>query len=70
MPHAPVRMCVICRQRLPKAELTRYVLSPEGQPQVDPRRNMPGRGWYLCSQPACRERFQKYALGRRKRGKK
>lgn len=70
MPHTPMRMCVICRQRFPKAELDRYVLSPEGELKPDIRRNMPGRGWYLCSEPACGERFLKYALGRRKRGKK
>lgn len=72
MPHAPVRMCVICRQRFTKAELARHVLSPEGELAPDSRRIMPGRGWYVCSLSDCGEKFQKRKTGmiRRKGGKK
>ncbi|MDR3074265.1 MAG: DUF448 domain-containing protein [Deltaproteobacteria bacterium] len=54
--HIPVRMCIICRKRLPKHLLARFV-AREGAPLADPRQSLPGRGSYLCSSPACRERF-------------
>ena len=72
MVHTPERMCVICRQRFAQAALTRYVLSPEGEPQRDDRRIMPGRGWYVCSHTACIQKLPKYKPGmpRRKGVKK
>ncbi|WP_338670125.1 YlxR family protein [Pseudodesulfovibrio methanolicus] len=66
--HSPERMCVVCRKRFPKAELTRYVrpedLSvPDASPVPDPAMNRPGRGYYVCGQARCRERFPKMLLG-------
>lgn len=56
----PVRMCVICRRRLPKALLLRHVLSGEGNLVIDPDKTSPGRGWYLCSDRACAARFTRF----------
>lgn len=57
--HIPVRMCVVCRERRPKAELSRYVRSEKGQPPVfDPESKMPGRGMYVCDREDCRKRFE------------
>ncbi|MBD5640831.1 MAG: YlxR family protein [Desulfovibrio sp.] len=61
----PVRMCVICRRRYPKAQLIRYVLSATGGMLADERKIMPGRGWYCCQDAICREKFGKF----RPRGK-
>ncbi|MDR0465795.1 MAG: DUF448 domain-containing protein [Deltaproteobacteria bacterium] len=56
-PHAPVRMCAVCRRRLPKAQLLRHTRSLQGEWTPDEGRTQPGRGRYLCSDPGCRERF-------------
>lgn len=48
-------MCHICRQRFPKAALTRLVANAEGLWQVDTRQRQPGRGAYLCQESACHE---------------
>jgi predicted RNA-binding protein YlxR (DUF448 family) len=65
--HIPVRMCVICRKRFPKRDLLRFV-STEGSasPFPDPRQALPGRGWYVCFSPACRERYEKKHAKRHK----
>ncbi|WP_346773695.1 YlxR family protein [Desulfovibrio sp. ZJ369] len=62
----PVRMCVICRRRFPKAALTRHVLTPQGNLSIDPEKVRPGRGWYLCSDPVCALKFAKYRPGARR----
>jgi len=64
----PVRMCVVCRERFPKGELTRYVSpedasKPDTVPVHDPEQCKPGRGYYVCGQARCRERFPKMAMG-------
>lgn len=60
----PVRMCALCRARLPKSELTRFALSPEGEAREDARQTLPGRGVYLCSSPQCREKWLRGASRR------
>lgn len=67
--HEPVRMCVVCRERFPKRELTRFVcpdtarqLAQEG-PVADPGQTLPGRGYYICDQARCREIFPKMITG-------
>ena len=62
--HEPVRTCVVCRKRFPKKELTRYVCpevleSGKGL-MPDPEMVMPGRGYYLCDNPGCRDGFKKF----------
>ena len=49
----PQRSCVACRSKRPKTELVRLVLDDEGNLQIDARGRAPGRGAYLCADPAC-----------------
>ena len=49
----PLRTCVACRRKRDKRTLTRIVRSPEGNVAVDLTGKQPGRGAYLCEQPAC-----------------
>ncbi|WP_461211131.1 YlxR family protein [Desulfocurvus sp. DL9XJH121] len=69
--HVPIRMCVICRKRLPKHEMTRYVCPVEaGGPMRDEKQILPGRGFYVCDDRACVERIATYKGRRRStRGK-
>lgn len=62
----PMRMCVVCRERHPKAALTRHVRDERGNLQMDERQTSPGRGWYLCSNPVCERKFAKHGAARRK----
>ena len=69
--HMPTRMSVICRRRFAKSQLLRHVLSHSGGErtlEADETQKKPGRGWYVCSAPACREKFAK--MGRPKSGRK
>ncbi|HIW01192.1 MAG TPA: YlxR family protein [Candidatus Desulfovibrio intestinipullorum] len=65
----PVRMCVICRQRAPKAHLLRHVLSADGSLVEDTRQTCPGRGWYVCSQETCRKKFARFRPARRRKAR-
>ena len=58
----PMRQCVGCRLMKPKVELVRVVRSPEGAISLDPKGKKPGRGAYICRDPAC------LSLARKKRG--
>jgi len=51
--HIPRRTCVVCRTAGEKAELMRVVRQPDCQVVVDTSGKRPGRGAYLCRQPAC-----------------
>jgi len=55
----PLRQCLGCREMKPKRELIRVVKSPEGQVSLDARGKLPGRGAYLCPDPACLKRVKK-----------
>ncbi|MDO5141900.1 MAG: YlxR family protein [Eubacteriales bacterium] len=55
----PLRQCLGCRQALPKRELIRVVRSPEGEIALDLKGKAPGRGAYLCGQPACLKKARK-----------
>lgn len=66
----PVRMCVICRRRFAKSALSRHVLTPEGIWMIDTAQRSPGRGFYLCADPACQARFGKFRPGTRQRGRR
>lgn len=51
--HVPIRQCLACRARRPKAELLRIVLGQDG-PRIDPTGRKPGRGAYVCpDSPGC-----------------
>jgi len=53
--HVPERTCIACRARGAKRGLVRIVRTPDGQVEVDPSGRRPGRGAYLCADPACWE---------------
>ena len=55
----PLRQCVGCREHKEKPQLIRVVRSPEGEISLDPRGKKPGRGAYLCPDPACLKRAVK-----------
>lgn len=55
----PMRQCLGCREMKPKPELIRVVRSPEGEVSLDFKGKKPGRGAYLCPQPACLARVRK-----------
>ena len=54
-----MRQCVGCREMKPKKELIRVVKSPEGTISLDFRGKAPGRGAYVCPDPACLKRAMK-----------
>jgi len=51
----PVRTCVACGRADGKRELVRVVRDAEGYTHVDPTGKAPGRGAYVCPDPACFE---------------
>jgi predicted RNA-binding protein YlxR (DUF448 family) len=56
--HTAVRMCVICRKRRPKDELSRYVRAlSQGALAWDEKKILPGRGVYHCLDAVCGEAF-------------
>jgi len=55
----PMRMCVGCREMKPKRELMRVVRSPQGEVHMDKTSKAPGRGAYVCPDPACLEKAVK-----------
>ena len=55
----PMRQCLGCREMKPKRELIRAVRSPEGEISLDFKGKKPGRGAYLCPDPACLARARK-----------
>ena len=55
----PQRQCVGCREMKDKKALIRVVRSPEGAIALDFRGKMPGRGAYVCPDPACLKKARK-----------
>ncbi len=55
----PARRCVGCNAQRPKRELVRVVRSPAGEVSLDRGGKKPGRGAYLCPDPACLTRARK-----------
>ena len=55
----PMRQCLGCREMKPKRELIRAVRSPEGEISLDFRGKKPGRGAYVCPDPACLAKARK-----------
>lgn len=61
MSYEPMRMCVVCRRRIPKQHLMRHVRLPEsGKLFFDENQNQPGRGWYVCLEKGCQEKFRRF----------
>lgn len=44
---APLRTCILTRERLPRAALLRVVADPSGRLQLDPDGSLPGRGAWV-----------------------
>ncbi len=55
----PMRMCVGCREMIPKKELLRVVKSPEGVISFDRVGKAPGRGAYICRRAECLNKAMK-----------
>ena len=55
----PMRQCVGCREMKAKKELIRVVRSAEGAVSLDFKGKLPGRGAYVCPDPACLARARK-----------
>ena len=55
----PIRQCLGCREHKQKNELIRVVRSPEGAVSLDFRGKLPGRGAYVCPDPACLAKARK-----------
>ena len=49
----PMRQCVGCREMKEKRALIRLVKPPEGPVSLDFKGKLPGRGAYVCPDPAC-----------------
>ena len=50
----PMRQCLGCREMKPKKDLIRVVRAPDGSSiSLDFQGKAPGRGAYLCPDPAC-----------------
>jgi uncharacterized protein len=66
--HVPTRTCAVCRTSRPKREMERLVRAEDGLVHRDPTGRAPGRGTYLCHEPACREPERAAAAIRRALG--
>ena len=55
----PIRMCVGCRQNLPKKQLVRVVKSPTGDISIDLTGKKSGRGAYICKDVSCLKKAMK-----------
>ncbi len=58
----PLRMCIVCKKMLPKAELIRVVKAPDGSMSFDKTGKKNGRGAYLCDSKECVEKCLKKKL--------
>ncbi len=57
--HIPERQCLGCGQKRPKSELIRIVRAPDGTVSLDRTGKAPGRGAYICGEPACIARLRR-----------
>ena len=55
----PQRQCVGCREMKEIRALIRVVRSPQGEISLDFKGKMPGRGAYVCPDPACLKKARK-----------
>ncbi len=59
--HVPIRMCIICRTRMEKYKLNRYVLI-DRKFILDEKQRLPGRGFYVCNNLKCKNIAEKKFL--------
>ncbi len=55
----PMRMCLGCREMMPKKEMTRIVRTVEGNIEIDYTGKKSGRGAYFCKNPECLDKALK-----------
>ncbi|MBO4569948.1 MAG: YlxR family protein [Clostridia bacterium] len=61
----PQRTCIVCRLTKDKKELTRFVLSKDGNLTIDNLQKLEGRGAYVCADGDCKSKLLKtHALNR------
>ncbi len=58
----PLRICIGCREKMPKNELVRIVRTPENEIMLDTTGKKSGRGAYICLREEC---FKKAVKGKR-----
>jgi hypothetical protein len=51
--HQPQRTCAVCRTVHPKRDMERVIRNAAGELVVDASGRLPGRGTYVCADPAC-----------------
>jgi predicted RNA-binding protein YlxR (DUF448 family) len=57
--HVAIRMCFGCLKKRKKREMIRFIQSSDKLVIMDAKRNLPGRGFYLCADAACFKKAQK-----------
>lgn len=63
--HQPRRTCIITREVLPREDLLRFVLSPDGEVMFDLKGNLPGRGaWLVPRREVVEQAVQRRAFNR------
>ncbi len=65
-PHTAIRMCRVCRERQPKAQLRRWVVR-EGELTHDESQKEPGRGYYSCPTDCSAQIRNKVGLKRKEK---
>lgn len=55
----PLRQCIICKGKFPKAELIRLVAQEPGNVEIDRSGRAQCRGAYVCRSPECIEKAAK-----------
>ncbi len=58
----PMRMCIACREMIPKKDMLRVVRNSEGNIVLDFSGKLSGRGAYLCNSDACVKKLRKQRL--------
>ena len=54
---APQRMCIACREMMPKKDMLRVVKNADGEIFADFSGKAPGRGAYICDKEECRKKL-------------
>lgn len=59
MKKEPLRMCLVCKQMMPKEKLIRVVKNKQGEILIDLTGKMDGRGAYICKNEECYSKIKK-----------
>jgi predicted RNA-binding protein YlxR (DUF448 family) len=57
--HVPIRMCIGCRKKRKKEEMLRFIKGRNGAAFVEGKKNVDGRGFYLCPDLLCFKKAEK-----------